>query len=111
MLLDKSSVGNNKSVNVKDIIHLSHCYLMIFLLSVVKPSPTQLKKVCLRNFFQVIQMKQTRVKEILRIRFVKAAKYYLSVLFRIFIWGAPGPLLYVPLTRGAGGMYSLRGSK
>ena len=33
--------------------------------------------------------------------------YYLSVLARIFIWRAPGPLLYVPLTRGPGGMYSV----
>lgn len=64
VLLDKSSVGNDKSSNVKDILHLSHSYLMMFLLPVVKLSPTQSKKVCLRNFFEVIQMKQIRIKEI-----------------------------------------------
>lgn len=51
MLPYKSSVGNDKRSNVKDILHLSHSYLMIFLLPVVELSPTQSKKVCLRNFF------------------------------------------------------------
>ena len=36
---------------------------------------------------------------------------YLCVLAKIFVWGAPGPLLHVPFTKEPGGTFSVRGSK